>query len=236
MDDVIGWFLPANTEASAIWFEPELVNLGDLYGSSTTFRFCPGLRAFTSKLVRIRCPFDIHLIPGQEPGDFSIGSGSSIKFEKLQALLSVYPRDEWRHSDWPLMQLKLPYFFVSDTPGTTLSYLTPDAIAPSGLPGMVLMGEWEIYSWIRPINFVFEWRDRLAEFHLKRSAALLYLQVRIPSNRQIKLTEIDETEHIVKLHRKIFCISSYIRNVFQVSETLLRKRPKRLVRPKSRNE
>lgn len=235
-ENVVGWFLPRTLEARAIWFDP-LRYSWEPAGEkqSSIFLHCPAYQKFSRNLFVIRCPFDLHLKCRVSEGDceVSVGEESSIKPEKLAAFIKVHPRSEWRETDKPLMQLMLNYYFLSDD-DVDIQYLSPlsTTFFQPPIPGLVLQGRWNIKSWIRPVNFVFEWWHTSSDLIIKRGDPILNVMF-LSKNLDAKtvLVEAEETPEVIEMARGIQSINSYIRNVFSVLPSVAKNRPRRLVKP-----
>lgn len=232
----VGWFLPKTLDARAIWFDPvRYVWQPETTAHATDFRQCPANQNFARNLYVIRSPFDLHLTC-RETDDgcqLDIGPQSSIRLAELSRLIKVHPRAEWREADKPLFQLMLNYYFISDD-DVDLQYLSPltTTFFQPALPGLVLQGRWNIHSWVRPINFAFEWWDMQAPLIVKRGQPLLNLLFHPARlNAKVRLIEAQETEDVIAMSQQVRNINSYIRNVFSVLPKVSQRRPKKLVKP-----
>ena len=234
--NIVGWFLPRSLEARAIWFDP-VPYTWEPQGTrnSDLFLRCPARENFDRNLFVIRCPFDLHLtcMLTEQGYELQVGPSSSIRPDKLASLIKLHPRDEWREADKPLLQLQLNYYFLSDEP-VDLQYLSPLAtnyLEPA-LPGIVLHGRWGIQSWVRPVNFVFEWWDTSCALEIKRGQPLLNVLF-LPGRPDVRvsLVEAEETPEVIEMARQVQNINSYIRDVFSVLPNIRARRPKRLVAP-----
>jgi hypothetical protein len=164
----------------------------------------------------------------------SVAEKSSIKPEKLAPLIKVHPRSEWRHPDRPLLQIMLNYYFISDN-DVDIQYLSPltTTFFEPALPGLVLQGRWNIRSWVRPVNFVFEWWDTSTALYIPRGQPILNLMF-LPHGdaaEGIELVEAEETEDVVAMARSIQSVNSYISNVYSILPSVLKRRPRKLVEP-----
>lgn len=235
-ESVVGWFLPRTLEARAVWFEPvRYVWRPEGKMQSPAFLKCPAYQNFTQNLFVLRCPFDLHLRCAlMEDGcELSVGDTSSIKPDKLQTFIKVHPKSEWREPDKPLLQLMLNYYFLSDD-DVELQYLSPltTHVFRQALPGLVLQGRWRIRSWVRPVNFVFEWWNTESDLVVKRGEPLLNVMFHgYRPDMRMALVEAEETEEVISMAKSIQNINSYITDVFSVLPSLLQRRPRRLVKP-----
>jgi hypothetical protein len=234
--NVVGWFLPRTLEARAIWFDPvRYAWRPSGQRQSVSFLHCPAYQKFSCNLFVIRCPFDLHLNCEltDEGCEIAVGAESSIRPEKLAGFIKVHPKSEWREPDKPLLQVMLNYYFLSDD-DVDLQYLSPLAttLFEPALPGLVLQGRWSIKSWIRPVNFVFEWWNTSSDLIIKRGQPILNVMFLAQDlDAKLTLVEAEETEDVIAMARGIQNISSYIRNVFSVLPTVVKSRPRRLVKP-----
>lgn len=232
----VGWFLPRTLEARAVWFDPaRYVWQPGSAGHSAEFQQCPAYRNFTRNLYVIRSPFDLHLTckAGSDGCELDIGDQSSIRRTELARIIKVHPQAEWREADKPLFQLMLNYYFISDD-DVDVQYLSPltTTYYQPALPGLVLQGRWNIRSWVRPVNFVFEWWDTQAPLIIKRGRPLLNLLFHpARPDAKVSLIEAQETEEVIAMAQQVRNINSYIRNVFSVLPVVAQRRPKKLVKP-----
>jgi hypothetical protein len=231
----VGWFLPRSLEARSIWFDPVPYRDQDAFRKQQgPVRFCPASDAFGSSIYVIRSPFDVDLrCELMDDGcAVSIGEKSSITAEKLAPLLKVHPRAEWRHPDRPLLQMMLNYYFISDE-DVDLQYLSPltTSFFKPPLPGLVLQGRWNIHSWVRPVNFVFEWWDPATPLFISRGQPILNIMF-LPSRRSqtVELVEAEETQDVMAMALQVQNVNSYIKNVYSILPTVRGRRPKKLVR------
>jgi hypothetical protein len=233
---VVGWFLPATLEARAIWFDPVRYSWqADGKSNSNLFLRCPAHQNFSRNLFVIRSPFDLHLKcdVSDEGCELTVGEESSIKPEKLASFIKVHPISEWRESDKPLLQIMLNYYFLSDD-DLDIQYLSPltTHFFQPALPGLVLQGRWNIKNWIRPINFVFEWWHTSSDLIIKRGQPILNVMfITEDLDAKIDLIEAEETDEVVAMARSTQNINSYIRNVFSVLPSIVKRRPRRIVKP-----
>ena len=240
-EQIVGWFLPRSLEARAVWFDPIPYSwqpAGER--NSGLFLQCPAYQKFSRSLFVLRSPFDLHLrcqVSDREC-EVSVGARSSIKPEELAQFIKIHPANEWREPDKPLLQLMLNYYFLSDD-DLDIQYLSPltTTFFEPALPGLVLQGRWNIQSWVRPVNFVFEWWHTSADLIIGRGQPILnlmFLSNKLDANTT--LIEAEETPEVVAMARRVQNINSYIRNVFSVLPGIVRRRPRRLVKPcKSRS-
>lgn len=233
---VVGWFLPRSLEARAVWFDPVRYSWqpGEQKHSGL-FLQCPAYQKFARNLFVVRSPFDLHLkCELSEDGcELSVGEDSSIRPEQLAAFIKVHPKSEWREADKPLLQLMLNYYFLSDS-DVDMQYLSPLATTffQPALPGLVLQGRWNIRHWLRPVNFVFEWWHPSTDLVIKRGQPILNVMF-LPKDldAKISLVEAEETDEVIEMAKRVQNINSYIRNVFSVLPSIIKRRPRRLVKP-----
>lgn len=233
---LVGWFLPRSLEARAIWFDPVLYAWKpEDTQNSAIFTHCPAYQNFIRNLYVIRSPFDLHLTCSLlDAGcELEVAEKSSIKPAELGRLIKVHPHAEWREPNKPLLQLMLNYYFISDD-DVDVQYLSPltTTYFNPALPGLVLQGRWNIHSWVRPVNFVFEWWDTNAPLIIRRGQPILNLLFHPPApQKKISLVEAEETDEVIAMARRVQNINSYIRNVFSVLTAISGRRPRKLVKP-----
>lgn len=188
-DDSFGWYKIGG-------FPPEELKIKDYVKGKG--KFCPALRNIFRNTYVIRSPFDLHLSVKKQPNGMwwaEVLPESSLNPNYFNEIFSFNSLDSQNNEDWPLLQMNLPFTFISDD-DVYLEGMQP-LLEYNKLPGIVMSGTYSIYDWHRPINWGFEWRDITKKIHIKRGDPLLYVRFN-PRDRNdtIKLKEVPVTDDI----------------------------------------
>ena len=87
------------------------------------------------------------------------GAQSSVRSKALNQMIAIMTRNEWRHSDCPIIQIVTLYVFLADAP-TWLNQFPPflDYAKPS-LADAQTGGRFPVHMWPRQLIWAFEWHD-----------------------------------------------------------------------------
>lgn len=201
---------------------------------------CPAVLGLENRLFEVVCPVDLTLeLCETDFGEPAVrnrdGALSSVRDDALAHLVHVHPRDEWRHPDRPMMQLRLPYVFVADEP-VYMSQLPPFLqYTSTPPPGVMVPGRFPINVWPRTLTWAFEWHDTAAPLFLRRGEPLFYLMFEVfPQSRAVQLVEAERTPELEAYLREIQGVVNYVNQTFSLFKEAEKIRPNRLVTPKER--
>ena len=92
-----------------------------------------------------------------------------MRRSKLNKVLTVVSKSEWRYPDRPIIQVGLPYLFIADEP-VFMSQIAPFLHYQDKnlLPGTIFGGRFPIDVWPRPLMWAFEWHNSEKAIRLKR--------------------------------------------------------------------
>ncbi|MEW4490424.1 hypothetical protein AB1L42_20225 [Thalassoglobus sp. JC818] len=234
----IGWLL--NDTSHGVIFEPPKRVRTDAPKSihAKSACNCPAIIGLESRMFQVSCPFDLQLeFERTDEGYPSVRDGlnASSAVRQLDEILVVVAEDEWRFPDRPMLQLKLPYLFISDEPvymsqlGPFLHHKTPQ------LPGTMLGGRFPINIWPRPLMWAFEWHDVDQPVILRRGDPLFYVLFETtPQDRTIQLVEAKRTPELEEYLNLVTGAVNFVNQTFSLFEAAEKRRPQKLVEPVDR--
>lgn len=201
----IGWCY-VNTEGTAAYPPPEKLHIGK--DPSPTKRgplSCPAIRASSQGYFVIKSPFSLHL-RFRKRGDvvsiIPVYPFTSINESKLKEILRLEPRDVWRSTDVPLLQIPSPYFFVTDDP-IEIEQSPPIFSDTTTLNWRPLSGKFNIHGWHRPLNWAFEWDTKCGDLVVKMSEPIYYVRFYDSENRLISNPELKKIPLTEELRERL---------------------------------
>jgi hypothetical protein len=100
---------------------------------------------------------------------------TTVNEAKLEAMFRLEPRDLWRSSAIPLVQIPSPYCFVADEP-IEIEQFPPIFADTTTLNWRLIPGRFDIYGWQRPLNWAFEWDTKCGDLIIKMGEPLYYVR------------------------------------------------------------
>ena len=236
----VGWLLNSN-KGSILYDAPKRVRSAQgRPGHAKSASRCPAVVNLESRLFEIPCPFDISVSFGRtDTGKAALkvngGENSAIRATKLRELIHLTSEAEWRHPDRPMLQLALPYVFVSDEP-VYLNQLAPFlSYRPEPLPGTIFAGRFPVHVWPRPLMWAFEWHDPTKPLVLKRGEPLFYAQFETRTqDRPIQMIEAEQTPELMEYLEAISGTVNYVNQTFSLFKAAEDRRPAQLLTPRKR--
>lgn len=196
---------------------------------------CPAVNAIERHLVEIPSPVGIRLVLEEEGGEPVLGvieQGTFVEPQHIAEMIALEPRERWRHESRPVLQMTLPWFFVTDTP--CMINLVPPFLAagPRRWPGTMVAARWPLTIWPRTLTWGFEWDRPDRELTLKQGEPLAYalFEFNKPDARP-RLVEAELTPELAEYRRQmanVHHITSEIEEVWRGAEA---RRPERLLVP-----
>ncbi|MEO1188934.1 MAG: hypothetical protein AAFW60_07670 [Pseudomonadota bacterium] len=228
-------FVPVSLKSSIAFPEPRLLRKSrSKPRSMRAVQACPAVNVFEKRAIEILAPYSVQIrcVPiGDGKFDFHrIDSGTRIVSERLRELIHVHPPSEWRNANIPVIQIALPYFFVSDTP----CYLTqmpawasPDA---ASLPGMLISGRFPAHLWPRSLNLAFEWQDTRLDFQMRRGQPICYFypETEHPES-PIRLVPGKLTNALATYRARMDGVVDYTSQALELIDDIEKYRPETLV-------
>ena len=168
----IGWFI--NEEKP--WLDllvdaPEPLNIHKK--TNANYRYCPASAHFFSNTFVIKSPYDLHL---RWDGKEVTLVESSFMSNLFKDVVTRMPKEKWDNLETPIFQINIDQGFVADE-DTWLEATMPHMDSKSRkLPGRMIPGTFDIYSWQRHISYAFEWLNTKEDFIIQKGDPLIYIK------------------------------------------------------------
>lgn len=229
-------FVALENRSSIAFPVPRLVKSTRSFAlGSKAVQACPAVNGLERRLIEIPAPFSLQMrCIAHQNGRFSvhiIPAGTRIDHKHAAQLVTVMPRETWRHPSYPVIQIPLPHFFVSDS----LTYLTqmPAWASVEGVryPGSLIGGRFRADLWPRALNLAFEWTDFNADFQMRRGQPSCYLFPEISNpESEILLKEFPLSADLRDYADKISDVVKYTSGTFSLLDRAKEVRPKKLLK------
>jgi len=236
----VGWLIDQKS-GGVVFDPPERVRSVEMSKShAKSASRCPAIINLESRYFVVKCPFDLHLKFARDkngkPGLRNmLGDASPVRPSKLHDHLHVTAEAEWRYKDRPTIQLSLPYIFVADEP-VYMSQVAPFMhYRKDPLPGTIFGGRFPINVWPRPLMWAFEWHEPEKDIRLRRGEPLFYVLFETdPQDRPVQMVEVEKTPELEEYLELISGTVNYVDQTFSLFKKAEERRPKALVKPKTR--
>lgn len=236
----VGWLL-TEERGGVIYEAPSRVRSAEMsQRHAKSASRCPAIIGLEGRYFEVKCPFDLHLAFVRDkdgrPGLRNLlGDLSPVRGKKLASVLHVMNEAEWRYSERPTLQLKLPYVFIADEP-VYISQVAPFLHYRSEpWPGTIFGGRFPIDVWPRALMWAFEWHDIKRELRLSRGEPLFYCQFEtLPQDRPVQLVEAARTPELEAYLEHIAGAVGFVNQSFSLFKTAAERRPGTLVVAKER--
>lgn len=197
---------------------------------------CPAVNAIERHLVEIPSPIGIRLTLEEEadgsPALGVIGQGTFVEPQHIGTMIALEPPERWRHPRRPVLQLTLPYFFVTDAP-CMLNWLPPfHGPALRRWPGVAVAARFPLTIWPQTLVWAFEWDRPDQELSLKQGEplALALFEFNHPDARP-NLVEAALTPELAEYRRGMQDIHHLTPEIEEVWRRAGARRPARLLVP-----
>ena len=114
----IGWLIDNNLPGDFIYFDPEAVkSKREKPLSRRAVQACPAINKFEERLFEVKFPYDLRLryeFNNEEHQIFSIPEGTRIDDDIISSHVFLMKTEYWRDKNIPVIQIRVPYVFVSD--------------------------------------------------------------------------------------------------------------------------
>lgn len=229
----IGWFIE---EKQGKFVFPSPYPLFKSRGkalSNRAVQACPAINELERDYFVLDCPFDLRLRCSKNGETYDlhiVEDGTRIDDDLIAQFVFLMQPNLWRRKTVPVIQIKVPYFFISDDPCymTMLSpYMSENIVK---WPGVFIGGRLPISIWPRILNWAFEWTNLEEDLILRRGQPFCYLYFET-SNLRTKpnLFEIEYTKELEEYRKGISATPKFLSNTFSLFETALERRPKKLL-------
>lgn len=174
----VGWC--CDREEGAFAFEPPrtVFSTRSRPLSPRSVQNCPAVNELERRLIEIPAPFDLRMrAVEQESGIelFVVPTGTSVSESDIGDFLTIEAVERWRDPRRPLLQIKLPFFLVTDEPCWVTQ--VPPFLDPAlrSWPGSMSAGRFPLHLWPRSLQWPFEWDDFSRDLIIRAREPLCYL-------------------------------------------------------------
>jgi hypothetical protein len=232
----VGWFIE-EPQGKFVFPEPK-----KLFGyrkkplSNRAVQSCPAVNELERELFVLQNPFDITLRCSKTEGNIElhvVEDGTRIDDDLISRFVFLMEPKLWRSPNIPVIQIKIPYFFLSDEP----CYMTQIAPFMSNnmvqWPGILIGGHLPINIWPRILNWAFEWTNLENDLTLRRGDHLCYFKFDSENLRtSVNMFELEYTSELQEYRKGISATPKFMSNTFSLFETAYQRRPKKLLKRK----
>ncbi|MDT8343780.1 MAG: hypothetical protein RQ752_05055 [Thermohalobaculum sp.] len=197
---------------------------------------CPAVNNIERQLVELPSPYGLRLRMARGPqGGYGIQiveQGTFVQPDKLSDILAVEPPARWRHPKKPVIQLRLPYFFVTDEP--CMLAQMPPFLGPAmrRWPGTMVAGRWPLALWPQNLTWALEWDDPTQELAIKQGEplCLFFFEFNNPDKRP-EMVEAQLTPELEEYRLGMQGLHHITDKIEEVWEMARARRPARLLVP-----
>ncbi|PJE32251.1 hypothetical protein PSM7751_01879 [Pseudooceanicola marinus] len=236
----IGWLL-GKTDAPVIYEPPRRVHSREARREhAKSASRCPAVVGLESRYFEVLCPFDLNIGFTRDKDGKPVlrnlsGEKSAVRGSTLGKRLTLVNEGEWRYPDRPIIQLKLPYYFITDEPVYMTQLEAYMYYRKTPLPGTIFGGRFPINLWPRPLMWAFEWHDTAKPITIRRGEPLFYVQFEADGpDRTVQMVEAEMTDELQTYMDHIGGAVNYVNQTFSLFEAAERVRPERLLKVKEK--
>ena len=196
---------------------------------------CPAVNALERQLVEMPSPIGIRMNLQNRDGNLGINvnpQGTFAQPDALNSMLRIEPPERWRHPKKPVVQIDLPFFFVTDEP-CIISQVPPFlGSAMRRWPGMMVAGRFPLHYWPQNLTFSMEWDRPNEELTIKQGEPLCYFlfEFNHPDKRP-RLVEAALTPELDEYRQSMQSLHHLTPDIADVMERAKDRRPARLMVP-----
>ncbi len=165
----VGWCLTAS-EATVAYNPPSrFIPKKDQSRDGRGYLSCPAVRGYFDGVFAVTSPFSLRLRLTRGPDGARVQPVypfSSLSEALFRQFLTVEPIESWRDPRLVVLQFPSPYLFFADEP-VCIEQFFPSLATNVGANWQVVPGNFDIYSWQRPLNWAIEWDSSLGDFEIR---------------------------------------------------------------------
>lgn len=232
----IGWCTAQQTGAFAFAPPRTVMSTRERALGLRAVQNCPAVNALERQLVELPSPFGLRLRLEAEPDGPALSVdplGTFVQPEVLGAALTLEPAARWRDPGRPVIQLRLPFFFVTDESPCTVTLLPP-FLGPAmrRWPGSMIGARFALDAWPRDLVFAFEWDQPGGELHLRQGEALAYAMFEFDApDKRPNLVEAELTPELAEFRLGLQGVGEITPDMDGVLAEARARRPARLLTP-----
>lgn len=196
---------------------------------------CPAVNALERQLVEVPSPVALRLSLVNKGGELGLRfnpAGTFARPEVLNRLLTVERPERWRDPKKPVLQLKLPFFFVTDEP--CWAVILPPFLAPSmrRWPGTMVAGRYPVRDWPQSLSWALEWDALDGELVIRQGEPLAYAMFEFDApNKRPRLVEAELTAELAEHRAGMDGVHHLTDRIEELWAGARARRPARLLKP-----
>ncbi|MEM9099111.1 MAG: hypothetical protein AAGC79_11365 [Pseudomonadota bacterium] len=194
---------------------------------------CPAVNSLERHLIEMPSPIGIRLRMDATPQGPNLKieqMGTFVQEDKIREMLIVEPPQRWRHPRKPVIQIRLPFFFVTDEPAW-VSQIPPFlGSSMRRWPGLMVAGRYPVTLWPQNLTWGFEWDKPGEELVLKQGEPLCYFLFEFGNpNKRPKLVEAALTPELDEWRRGMEGLHHLTPDIEGIWESAKDRRPAKLM-------
>jgi hypothetical protein len=196
---------------------------------------CPAVNGLERQLVEIPAPIALRMRLSTANGELGIQidpKGTFARPDILRRMLTVEPPERWREPKKPVLQMELPFFFVTDEP--CWANILPPFLSPflRRLPGTVVAARYPVSDWPQSIRWALEWDDLDSELLIRQGEVLAYAMFEFDhADKRPRLLEAEMTPELEEYRAGMVDLHHMTDQIEEVWVNARARRPKTLLSP-----
>lgn len=194
---------------------------------------CPAVNGLERQLIEIPSPVSIRMVLTMTDDGPEIDIdpvGTFVEEEKIGEIISLEPQERWRVANRPVLQIRLPFFFVTDE--AAMMSLLPPFLAPAmrKWPGTMVASRFPLTIWPRDLVWAFEWDRPGEELVLRQGEPIAYALCEFDNpNKRPELVEAALTETLAEWREGMEGLDNFVEDVEEIWRGAPARRPARLL-------
>lgn len=194
---------------------------------------CPAVNGLERQLIELCSPIALKLSQDTRGGKLGLQidqKATHARPEMVRKIMAVEPPERWRHPKKPVIQIRLPYFLVTDEPcwvNIVPPFLGPN---PRRWPGTMVAGRYPISDWPQNINWAIEWDQPEQELTIRQGDVLAYALFDFDDpNKRPNLVEAEMTPELEEYRAGMDGVRHITSEIEEVWAEARERRPARLL-------
>jgi hypothetical protein len=228
----IGWFVDVDIGEVVFDSPVPLKEVLPVEAARSPVATCPAIGGLRKRLYCLRAPFSfmVSLHRGLASSSLVLHqSASSIAAWKAREWIRLMQASEWPSRDRPVVQVFLPYTFVTDADLMVRQVPPHQHYFGQARPGIVLAGEFAFRNWPRPLSWAFEFHDASKPLRVRRGEPLCYVEFAAPEGESVHLKRVPRTAAIQDQQKRIGGVTALVRNTLRFTDVAGENRPQHLM-------
>lgn len=213
----VGWFLTSD-KGAALFDAPErLIVRQTKKAHAKSASRCPAVMQMESRRFVIKCRFDLHIGFGHdEKGRAHLinrqGAAAPVRANKLNELLTLVNKAEWRYPDRPTVQLSRPYCLIADELVHVSQISSFAHFRPTPPLGTIFGDRFPLNVGPRPLMWAFERHEPAKDIILRRGEPLFYCQ--FEAEGPVQVVKAERTPALAKYTKQISSMANLVNQSF----------------------